>query len=571
MKKKLTVVDFFCGAGGFSEGFRQQGFTINWGVDKWEPAIATFNHNFNLNCITKDIVKLSKNISEIDLIPNSDVIIGSPPCVSFSSSNKSGKADKSLGVKLTESFLRIVVIKKYQKKSSLKAWYMENVPNSLNYLKDQYTFNDLGLSKWAKNQNYNPKEIVLNLKENSFILNSVNYGAAQSRNRVITGENVNLRKFNCPKPTHYYKNVDLKLKKYTSLENIKSIIPSPFSNKEKRQIADPQYPSIELSLTQLTDHFYDSGLYESQWKNSKFLKRNHPFMGRMAFPENNANPSRTITATNIGSSRESIIYKSEIIRKVDGEYRKPTIREMATIMGFPYTYQFKGKGVNTKARLIGNAVCVSVSRSIAKQLREELRLPKLRINRIQRDQHIDNIYNLNTFNEKSFNNPPIKKKGSRFRMHPFKDGNMTVTLSNYNISTKSKTKNKWFTSIQYGNGKGFPIDNYKDGYFKSIENLIFEQKSGRRFLEIVNNGFSEKIAHGIQLQKMYENQKSSMKYKNPVELIEEISMIVDRMKVDNLIFSQSKKTIFKHKDLVPLKQLFALYAINKLTTIANKK
>lgn len=40
--KKLTVIDFFCGAGGFSEGFRQQGFEIIQGYDNWKPAIDTF-------------------------------------------------------------------------------------------------------------------------------------------------------------------------------------------------------------------------------------------------------------------------------------------------------------------------------------------------------------------------------------------------------------------------------------------------------------------------------------------------------------------------------------------------
>jgi DNA (cytosine-5)-methyltransferase 1 len=30
---KLKVIDFFCGAGGFSEGFRQMGYKIVYGFD----------------------------------------------------------------------------------------------------------------------------------------------------------------------------------------------------------------------------------------------------------------------------------------------------------------------------------------------------------------------------------------------------------------------------------------------------------------------------------------------------------------------------------------------------------
>jgi len=34
-KNKLRVVDFFCGAGGFTEGFRQMGYEIVYGFDYW--------------------------------------------------------------------------------------------------------------------------------------------------------------------------------------------------------------------------------------------------------------------------------------------------------------------------------------------------------------------------------------------------------------------------------------------------------------------------------------------------------------------------------------------------------
>jgi DNA (cytosine-5)-methyltransferase 1 len=138
--RKLTVIDFFCGAGGFSEGFRQHGFEIILGIDHWKPAIDTFNHNFNKDFNTKNILDFSKSIEEIESLPDSDVMIGSPPCVSFSNSNKSGKADKSLGVQLTETFLRIVAVKKHKSNSKLKAWFMENVVNSKNQLQNNQTF-----------------------------------------------------------------------------------------------------------------------------------------------------------------------------------------------------------------------------------------------------------------------------------------------------------------------------------------------------------------------------------------------------------------------------------------------
>ena len=145
-----TVIDIFCGAGGFSEGFRQQGFDIILGIDHWLPAVKTFNHNFDLNCSVKNVLDFETSIEEIENLPDTDVIIGSPPCVTFSSSNISGKADKALGIKLTLLFLKIVAIKKWKKDTILKAWFMENVPSSIKHLGDEFTFDELGLGDYKK-------------------------------------------------------------------------------------------------------------------------------------------------------------------------------------------------------------------------------------------------------------------------------------------------------------------------------------------------------------------------------------------------------------------------------------
>ena len=119
MTNKPTIIDFFCGAGGFSEGFRQQGFEIIAGYDHWEPATKTFNHNFGLNSTVKNILDFEHSIEEIEKLPDTSIILGSPPCVTFSSSNISGKADKSSGITLTQIFLRIVAVKKWKKDSKL--------------------------------------------------------------------------------------------------------------------------------------------------------------------------------------------------------------------------------------------------------------------------------------------------------------------------------------------------------------------------------------------------------------------------------------------------------------------
>src|SRR5690606_20125482 len=285
---------------------------------------------------------------------------------------------------------------------------------------------------------------------------------------------------------------------YMTIGMMKKQFPNPYSDKSDKIILDPQYP-IQISQTLLTDHFYDTGIYQVEWKFSRFWKTNHPFMGKMSFPENEDKPSRTITATRIANSRESIIYRSEVKRIGDGEYRLPTVREAAIIMGFPITYQFVGSE-NSKWRLVGNAVCASVSRAFAEtvlnayKVRSEAKLV------LQFHPKLEGVQNLNTYTLKCFDSPPTKNRNARCRLQAIKDGNLTVTLSNYKIGSDLKEDRKWRTSIQYGTGKGFPIQHVEDGYYRNLESLIQKVNGGVEFLEIINNGFSEKIGNASQLQ-----------------------------------------------------------------------
>ncbi|TVZ60040.1 DNA (cytosine-5)-methyltransferase 1 [Flavobacteriaceae bacterium MAR_2010_105] len=564
---QLTVIDFFCGAGGFSEGFKQMGYDIIYGYDHWKPAVETFNHNFNLQCNPKNILDFENSINEINAIPNTDIILGSPPCVSFSSSNKSGKADKSLGVKLTETFLKIVAVKKHQPNSTLKAWFMENVVNSKRYLQTAYTFKDLGLTDWANMHKISPNKIAIDLFENTTVINSADYGSIQARKRVVSGEIIKKKKLIIPKNTHSNPKIKGSLPLYKTIHAIQQNFPNPFQKETTGEVKDINY-DLKTPQNKITDHFYDTGVYEVEWRFSKFWKQNHPYMGRMSFPENRDKPSRTITATKIANSRESIIYKSEVIRKGDGEYRLPTVREAAMIMGFPITYQFIGSE-NTKWRLVGNAVCCAVSRALADTVLQFLRIDRPKKLIVNKTPELEGVLNLNTYILKEFNNPPVKNKGARFRRHPIKDGNLTVTLSNYDIEKSSNTKNKWFTSIQYGTGEGFPVQKVKDEYYKELEPLIESFKGGKRFLEIINNGFSKKIGNKIQLQDMYEKQTAFENFKEPTQLVDEIASIIEKVGCTNSNYEQNKLVVFEKKSNVPIKQVFALYAINKISSIAN--
>ncbi|NOQ38346.1 DNA cytosine methyltransferase, partial [archaeon] len=98
--KKLSVADFFCGAGGFSEGFRQKGFDVVFALDNWKPACDTHELNHpKCKHANMNILELNTPEKIDEIVPDTDILIGSPPCVAFSGSNKAGKADKSLGIR----------------------------------------------------------------------------------------------------------------------------------------------------------------------------------------------------------------------------------------------------------------------------------------------------------------------------------------------------------------------------------------------------------------------------------------------------------------------------------------
>ena len=530
------------------------------GIDNWLPAIETHNLNHNLNDPVKNVLDF-ESIAEINRLPNTEVIVGSPPCVLFSLSNKGGKADKSFGIRLIESFLRVIAVKKHQPSSKLVAWFMENVPNSKNYIRQSYTFRQLKLGKWAKEHGYDPSEIAISGAENGLILNTAHFGAAQKRERFLCGEIIATGAF--PDLAKFVG------KSYRSIGDVRGGMPKPNSAPSNITYADPNYPSLKCKMNLITDHFYDSGIYESQWRKARDLKLNHPYMGKMSFPEDERAPSRTIMATRSISSRESLIYKSEYERRGGGEYRLPTIRELATLMGFPYSYQFSGTE-GTKGRQVGNAVCPPMSSALAKSVRFAMGLkiiPDSQITFEPLENKIEKIQNLNTFTTKVFDNPPQRKPNARFRGHPFKGGNMTIALTNYNPVKPSGSGilNEWYSTVFLGTGQNFVAKIIPKNRFKKIGKLIeiHHEDIGRRFIKEFERLFSDVIGNSHKFQEAYVLEGTRLQHE-PSQLIDKIGKFIlefepelEQMKVPDLI---------PERPQVPTRQVFAMYAINRIVS-----
>lgn len=90
---KRTMLDLFCGAGGFAVGCSWAGFESVFGVDHFEPAMQTWslNHPHSIGCLG-DIRKVSpsdvKSMLEEKGINHIDMITGGVPCQGFSRANR---------------------------------------------------------------------------------------------------------------------------------------------------------------------------------------------------------------------------------------------------------------------------------------------------------------------------------------------------------------------------------------------------------------------------------------------------------------------------------------------------
>ena len=550
----MRVIDFFCGAGGFSEGFRQQGFSIVMGIDYWQPAVNSHNLNHNLSDTVKNVLDFwgndSSDVEEIEKLDDVEILIGSPSCVSFSMSNRAGKADKTDGIRLVEAYLRVIAVKKNKPNSVLKAWFMENVPKSREFINERYTFDQLNLGDWATKTGFEPSDTALEISGE--ILNAGDFGAPQGRKRFIAGEWIETGKFLFPTKTHA---------KHKTVADIKCLMPKITTPQDfDGKFADPNYPNIVLTARELTDHFYDTGIHHIKWEKAQFLKTNHPFMGRMSFPENENRTSRTILATRSASTREAILYKSEYNKKGDGEYRLPTIREAASLMGFPYVYQFFGSE-GTKWRQVGNSVCPHLSAALAKTVREKVGLQPISDNNLDFTSLSGNygkIQNLNTFSELTL--PPPKKRpdNARFRRHAFKVGNMTVDLMNYHPDRKEIIADEWYVVSFFGTGTGYKKKVFAEDELEQIEHLLesefLEYENFKSQVHIANTEVQPSI-----LQNIYENDLSLENKSNPILILKNLESLVSQYNgsVENKVVHCD----LLPKDTVPIAHLMSAYGL----------
>lgn len=278
--------------------------SYEWNKD----SIITHNENFNTEHVAVDIRNI--DLSDLPQPSSIDIVVGSPPCTQFSFANRGGQGNIEDGLKDIHKFLSIV---EYLKP---KYWAMENVPRVKGII-DSLINSHPDFLEFKKLINFNQ------------VVDCSLYGVPQRRKRMICG--------------HFPFELFLSFQNKQSEITLGQIINS-------LKAKTPLDPIYGCPVTEVSDNDKEIPLSEEELRLNKEAKIYHPIYNKMPFPDPLDRTSRTVTSLCTRVSRESIII-------LEGDqHRRLSVRERASLMGFPCSFQFYGKSYSEKLKMIGNAI-----------------------------------------------------------------------------------------------------------------------------------------------------------------------------------------------------------------------
>ncbi len=164
-ESSLKMIDLFCGAGGLSLGFTQEGFVTSLANDIQDCCVDTYAHNHpetpRDHIILGDVKTVVDNVEELLRYKEVDIVVGGPPCQGFSEANRQRLIDDPRN-QLYKNFVQIV------DKVKPKFFVMENVKGMMS----------------VKEQVIEDFEAI-GYKVSAHVLNARDYGVPQNRERLI--------------------------------------------------------------------------------------------------------------------------------------------------------------------------------------------------------------------------------------------------------------------------------------------------------------------------------------------------------------------------------------------------
>lgn len=342
--KGVSVVDLFCGVGGLSFGFIKEGFEISRGIDIDPVCKFPYEANNKTKFLQKDIKDLkSEELKECFGGAKIKVLVGCAPCQPFSSYNsKNNNPDWQL----LENFASLI------SETLPEIVSMENVPR-LQRFKGGKTFD----------------EFVECLEDNNYkisygVLYGPDFGLPQTRSRLILLAS-RLGPISMPKPTHKKKHKTVK-DAIASLPRLEAGNTDPEDPLHRAcSLSSKNLKRIKASKPDGTWEDWDKELIVDchQKETGKGYKSVY---GRMSWDK----PSPTITTKFFGFGHGRFGHPEQD--------RAISLREGAIFQGFPKGYKFFSckhpVSVSKLGQLIGNAVPVTISRVIARSIKEHLKV-----------------------------------------------------------------------------------------------------------------------------------------------------------------------------------------------------
>jgi len=313
----LNVIDLFCGCGGMSKGLTDAGLNIIAGIDIWDKAVENYNKNFDHKAYCEDLTKLPpEKYNELYNKDNKqiDILVGGPPCQSFSIAGKRDKNDPRNAL-----FMEYV---KYLDYFNPKAFIMENVIGMLSK-KTANGENVIDIIMEQLNRNYN---CIINK------LYASDFEVPQNRRRTII---IGIRK-------------DL---------NIIPKEPEPIIKLVKDRIP---VKTILLPKEQIDKKYYLSEKALAGIENKKGINKEKGF-GFGAQMLDFDKPSYTIPARYWKDGYDALVKYN------DKEIRRLTIMELKRIQSFPDNYIIDGSNKDVIMQ-IGNAVACKFAYHLGKYI-----------------------------------------------------------------------------------------------------------------------------------------------------------------------------------------------------------
>lgn len=322
--KQYTFIDLFSGAGGLTLGFEQAGFKNIFSVDNEKSFNLTYKKNFpNHKLLEKNIEDIdNKEIIKVLKNKRVDVVVGGPPCQGFSIAGNIGrKFIDDPRNHLFKEFVRVVEI------VQPKFFVMENVSRLYSHNKGKTRHE---IHRHFENIGY---------KVSSEVMNTVDYGVPQKRNRVIF---IGTRTDN--------------IIRFPASSNIRKSVEEAIGDLPKVESGEKSHIANHSAMNH-TEQMLEKMKYVKVGGSRKDIPyKIRPKSGdaRKYVRYDGKEPSFCIT----GDMRKVFHYKYN---------RALTVRELARLQSFPDNFIFMGTTISQQQQ-VGNAVPPKFAYFIAKSL-----------------------------------------------------------------------------------------------------------------------------------------------------------------------------------------------------------